>query len=134
LANYEIFMQEMGYKKPDDWRADAKCVGHPSELFELSEADSPQAVGMTLSELAEHNRLNFIQAGEICIECPVFWQCKEDATDEDRRWTVRAGEPPTGIQYQCSRGHILDEPGRCVECKRQVMKDYRAKMKGLKSA
>lgn len=131
---HQLYMQGMSYNTKDHWADQAQCKGKAFELFEYQEKDSPLAKGMTYRERLEFNTTNFELAAEICIECPVFFQCKEAATDEDRQWTVRGGEEPTRFQYEraqgvldstgkgrtCQRGHYLEFGGRCKLCKREA--------------
>lgn len=133
-------MEGWSYNQPDHWADKANCKGKAFELFEYQEKDSPLAAGMDFRERLEFNTTNFEMAAEICIECPVFFQCREAATEEDRRWTVRAGEEPTrfvnervlGDDYKgpgkartCQRGHFLEHGGRCNLCKNAAMRKRR---------
>lgn len=138
----ELYMEQMSYDRPDDWADDANCKGKAYELFEYQEKDSPLAAGMNFQERMELNATNFELAAEICIECPVFFQCKEAASPDERRWTVRGGEVPTRFTYEknqalatynkgtgatrkCQRGHVVEGGGRCKVCKREAMKKRR---------
>lgn len=124
-----------------EWASRANCKGKAFELFEYQEKDSPLTKDMKFKERLAFNYQNFELAGEICIECPVFFQCGESATAEDKYWTVRAGEPPKrfdieseqlartgrptgskakpGAPRTCQRGHYLPTGGRCKTCKRE---------------
>ena len=125
----QLWMQGWSYNESDHWADRANCKGKAFELFEFQEKDSPLAAGMSFRERQEFNLTNFEIAAEICIECPVFFECKEKSTAEDRHWTVRAGEPPTRFRAEtpadggryCQRGHWLPEGGRCTTCKRDAM-------------
>lgn len=128
-----------------DWTERANCKGKAFELFEYQEKDSPLAAGMNFTERMEFNAANFEMAAEICIECPVFFQCRDSATPDEKRWTVRGGEPPTRWQYEknqhaakdktagnprtCQRGHYVELGGRCKTCKREAMRKRRANEK-----
>lgn len=141
----------LSYGEPDHWADRANCRGLAYELFEYQEADSPLVKDMTYEERLAFNAANFELAAEVCIECPVFFQCKEAANKDDLRWTVRAGEEPTrffhekrmgeggkgnggdkwggGVGRTCRRGHEVPKGGRCWTCKRQsrVARDRRVR-------
>jgi len=132
----------------DNWMRKANCVGHPFELFEYQDNDSPLTVGMDFRERMEFNAANFKLAEEICIECPVMLRCPEEADLKDKYWTVRGGEPPDRLQAEskrferpnngrpvgsrnkeprpqaapgsrvCQNGHYQADGGRCKACKR----------------
>lgn len=134
----------LSYGEPDHWADQANCRGLAYELFEYQEADSPLAKDMTYEERVAFNAANFELAAEVCIECPVFFQCKDSANKDDLHWTVRAGEIPKRYNYDarmgpdgnggggyrtmwedgvgrtCKRGHALPKGGRCWTCKREV--------------
>lgn len=134
----------LSYGEPDHWADQANCRGLAYELFEYQEADSPLARDMTYEERLAFNAANFELAAEVCIECPVFFQCKDSANKDDLHWTVRAGEIPKRYNYDarmgpdgnggggyrtmwedgvgrtCKRGHALPKGGRCWTCKREV--------------
>lgn len=122
-------MERWSYNEPDHWADRANCKGKAYELFEYQEKDSPLAKGMNFSERREFNAANFELAAEICIECPVFFECKGGSTSDDRTWTVRAGEIPTRFNSEtpeeggryCQRNHWIPEGGRCKACKREAM-------------
>lgn len=128
----------------DEWQTRANCRGKPVELFEYQEKDSPLAKDMKMRARIAFNYANFELAAEICIECPVFFQCGENATPEDKYWTVRQGEPPGRFELEaehlsrlgrptsgpgeprvCQRGHFLPTGGRCNQCKLDRMKEKR---------
>ncbi len=132
MAGYEIYMQEMSYsKQPDDWREQANCVGYPPEWFEMIERGSPLSEGLSYAQLALLNRRNHQAAGEVCIECPVFFECRDSATEDDRNFTVRGGEPPGGRVPMCRSGkHEMSELGRCLECKKERRRESRVRVRG----
>lgn len=137
----ELYMEQMSYDRPDDWADEANCKGKAYELFEYQEKDSPLAAGMNFQERMELNATNFELAAEVCIECPVFFQCRESASADEKRWTVRGGEVPTRFTYEknqavanqertgktrrCQRNHVVEGGGRCKACKREAMKKRR---------
>lgn len=121
------------------WQEQGNCVGKAPELFEYQEAKSPLAKGMSFQSRIEFNKTNFELAAEICIECPVMFTCLKEADEEDRKWTVRGGEPPTRFDLElmhfnnlakgrnkpgqdrfCQRNHFVKGGGRCQECNRQA--------------
>lgn len=121
-----------------DWEERANCKGHPVELFEYQEKDSPLCVDMTWKQRVAFNAHNFVKAEEVCIECPVFFECGANASTEDKYWTVRQGETPgrfnteadhlskvgrptskPGEPRTCKAGHFLPQGGRCMTCKRE---------------
>lgn len=132
------------FTPPDQWQIKANCIGKAFELFEYQEKDSPLAKDMSFKARIAFNHANFELAADICIECPVFFECGENATLEDRTWTVRQGEPPIrfeaeaehlsklgrpsnnpGMPRTCQRGHFLPAGGRCNQCKLDGMKAKR---------
>jgi hypothetical protein len=130
----------------DRWEDSANCKGKAFELFEYQEKDSPLTEGMNFKQRIEFNRVNFELAGEICIECPVYFKCEEAASPTERYWTVRGGNPPGRFDEEskrydnverppgaknkqaravaaptdrvCQRGHVVKGGGRCKDCKR----------------
>lgn len=127
----------------DHWADQAACKGLTFELFEYQEKDSPLAVGMKTKERLSFNSVNFALGEEVCIECPVFFQCRDEATEEEKFWTMRGGEPPGRFIQEkeswdrqmaglvkggdtCSRGHERTKPGRCMVCKREGQRAARA--------
>lgn len=137
----ELWMENWSYNESDHWANKANCKGKAFELFEYQEKDSPLAKGMSFQERIEFNAANFELAAEICIECPVFFQCKSSATEDDRRWTVRGGEPPARFTHErsmgenagtartCQRGHYIPAGGRCKACKQDARRRARANVK-----
>jgi hypothetical protein len=130
----------MSYDREPAWQEQANCKGKAFELFEYQEKDSPLAKGMSYRERLEFNDANFELAAEICIECPVFLQCGENATEEDRQWTVRAGEAPLRFADEkeglgspaarvCQAGHFLPDGGRCKMCKKEANRKRLANLK-----
>ncbi|UVK59139.1 WhiB family transcription factor [Streptomyces phage JPandJE] len=128
----------------EQWQVSANCAGKAFELFEYQEKDSPLAKDMSNMERLAFNHANFELAAEICIECPVFFECGEHATTEDKYWTVRAGEAPERFAHEalqvegkskpgqprtCQRGHYLPQGGRCNPCKLEGMKARREAQK-----
>lgn len=133
-----------------DWADRANCKGKAFELFEYQEVDSPLAKDMKTKTRLQFNYTNFELAAEICIECPVFFECGEHATEDDKYWTVRQGEPPgrftqekeayerkgkykpsrrDGEDRICQRGHLVKGGGRCRECKKATNQRHRARLK-----
>lgn len=131
------------YDREPAWEEKANCKGKAFELFEYQEKDSPLTDGMNFKERIEFNRVNFELAGEICIECPVMFECEKNASPTERYWTVRGGEPPGRFDEEskrydnvgrkpgsknravasmsdrvCQRGHVVKGGGRCKDCKR----------------
>lgn len=129
------------------WEENANCQGKAFELFEYQDYESPLTKDMKLKARVEFNYANFQMAEEICIECPVFFQCGETATEDDKYWTVRGGEPPQrflaekeeyeakgrprgapGQDRTCNKGHLVRGGGRCPECKRATNDRYKARL------
>ncbi len=139
------------YEPDHPWTHDAKCRGMAYELFEYQETSSPLAAGMNFKERLDFNQANHALAEEICIECPVFFQCLDAAGATDRRYTVRGGEKPRALEADedawadgkhispargiklkttCKFGHDRSQPGgRCRECRNQQKREYRARAK-----
>lgn len=132
------------------WEEKANCRGKAPELFEYHSDDSPHTQGMKFKERLEYNETNYLIASEFCIECPVMFICGAEASDEERRWTVRGGEKPTqvnadAVRYAqvgrpakggdriCQRGHRVKGGGRCKVCKQENgklwLREYRARQK-----
>lgn len=131
--------------RPSEWAERAACKGKPFMLFEYQEKDSPLCTNMSQKVRVAFNDSNFEKAGEICIECPVFFECRANATELDKYWTVRGGEPPGRFAIEaeqmsklgrpsasptgprtCNRGHFIPNGGRCMTCKnitRQARRD-----------
>ena len=76
------------------WRAKALCASFDWRLFQVVEPGSPSTYGMRASQIWSYNQRNHQIARDICMDCPVFVECRESATHEDLRWTVRGGEGP----------------------------------------
>ena len=127
--------------RSDEWEERANCKGKAFELFEYQEKDSPLTKDMSFKDRVAFNYQNFELAGEICIECPVMFECAKYASEQDKYWTVRGGEPPKRFEIEadqlartgrpagstnskpgaprtCKRGHFLPNGGRCKTCKR----------------
>jgi hypothetical protein len=130
----------------DRWEERANCKGKAFELFEYQDKDSPLTEGMKFKDRIDFNRTNFQLAEEICIECPVFFECEANASPTERYWTVRGGNPPGRFDEEskrydnvgrppgaknkqaravasptdrvCQRGHVVKGGGRCKDCKR----------------
>lgn len=142
----------LSYTKNNPWQERAKCAGMAPEIFEYVEKQSPVAKGMSNGARLDMNIANAQLAEEICIECPVFFECGKAANDEDRRWTTRQGEmpgrlvsdietrernagrdPKTGqrLDRTCDRGHLVLGGGRCKQCKADARKARRQAAKGV---
>ena len=116
------------------WGQQANCIDEDPLLFEHSDDLS-----------IEESQANFDTATEICIECPVFFQCGESATDADRYWTVRAGMPPVrfmdglrraegtptprgaGVDRTCGHGHYVPGGGICRDCRSAINRRQKEK-------
>lgn len=92
------------------WEERANCKGKAFELFEYQEKDSPLCEGMVYKERMAFNTANFQLAEEICIECPVFFECGANATAEEKQWTVRAGEIPGRFVEESKRYNNVGRP------------------------
>ncbi len=101
--------------RESDWLKSAGCAEKDPNLFSVNERMS-----------YEENKANLEAGIEICMDCPVFVECWEDATPSDQYHTVRAGRMPevfsTTMESKegmktCRRGHV-HPPGRCKECKK----------------
>lgn len=111
----------MIYNDSPSWTDDASCVGHDPELWSLSDDLRDR----------DANKKRFETAEIICSTCPVFSECWEAATEEDKQWTMRAGAWPTEWSDapagrprsgRCQRGHDTSDPasrrkdGSCIAC------------------
>lgn len=73
----------------EEWRDEAACKGVDPQLFELGEA-----VGRGKCEDEEE----LIAWGlKICSKCPVRKPCGASATEMDKYWSTRGGQPPEGL-------------------------------------
>lgn len=79
------------------WQEDAACRFQPYTLFEIASSGDAIAEGLNDSEIKDLNSANFERAGEICSTCPVFAECRDNATVEDFYFTFRAGRIPVGF-------------------------------------
>lgn len=85
----------------EDWKDDAACDGLPSYLFEL------------VDELPPEGQHEAIAKGlKICTDCPVRQSCGNSATDLDRYWTTRGGQPPEGLFSDSNEPVYLPTPAR----------------------
>jgi hypothetical protein len=147
MARDQLYMQQLSYDRPDEWQDKANCRDKTLELFEYTEKDSPLAKGMNFKERMAFNEANFGLAEEICIECPVMFDCKSNATEDEKFWTVRGGEPPArylldperyanvgrpaggtnGVPADrvCVHGHHVKGGGDCKECRAEANRKYR---------
>jgi hypothetical protein len=75
-----------------DWRHEAECVDSPSHLFDLSPAF--EAGDITKAE--EKSRLSKT-IENYCDHCVVKNDCLLTASRDDRRYTIRGGLIPKGI-------------------------------------
>jgi hypothetical protein len=139
----------LDYDPDEKWAERANCKNKVFELFEYQDADSPATAGMKSKDRLEYNYNNFQRAAEICIECPVFFQCGTNATDDDKYWTVRQGEVPgrflaEKVDYEkmkarggsvgtlvCARGHEKPAGKRCPTCKKATNDRYLARLQAL---
>lgn len=97
---YQTFMEGMSSSVPD-WHVESACRTRPHWLFEVLTPDE-DVHELTHMELWNWNNRNKTAAKSICATCPVKGQCASSASEEDTRWTIRAGEGPTG-----HTGHAL---------------------------
>lgn len=147
MARDQLYMQQMSYDKPEQWQDKANCRDKTLELFEYTEKDSPLAKGMNFKERMAFNQANFELAEQICIECPVFFECKDSATEDEKFWTVRGGEPPARYlldperyakvgrpagrkngetaDRMCKNGHEVKGGGDCKACRSESNARYR---------
>lgn len=105
---------------------------------------------MKMKERLEYNYRNFRRAEEICIECPVFFECGASASGDEKYWTVRQGEVPGRFATEkahyermlitgkppankCARGHDKPEGKRCPTCKRATNDRYYARVQALRA-
>jgi len=147
MARDQLYMQQLSYDRPDQWQDKANCRDKTLELFEYTEKDSPLAKGMNFKKRMAFNEANFELAGEICIECPVMLDCKSNATDDEKFWTVRGGEVPARYLLDperyanvgrpavgtngapadriCKNGHEVKGGGDCKECRAEANQRYK---------
>lgn len=69
------------------WQDQALCRGLPTELFELQDQDPA----------GEESHELIAQGLRVCSSCPVRAACLGDASEVDRYWTTRGGQPPEGL-------------------------------------
>lgn len=149
MGRDQLYMQQLSYDRPDQWQDKANCRGKTLELFEYTEKDSPLAKGMKFNERMAFNVANFELAEEICIECPVMFECKDAATEDEKFWTVRGGEVPSrylldpdryanvgrsaggtnGVTQDrvCRNGHEVMGGGDCKQCRSEANKRYKSR-------
>lgn len=118
----------------DPWEPRAKCLGRSDE-FELSDWPEPEErferePDPDYQDWINSERRKFAESEEVCLNCPVFVQCQESASKEDKKWTMRAGEWPTMLiraeaypAYMCGRpSHLGRATARhlpyCPKCLR----------------
>lgn len=87
-----------------NWLDDASCNGMDTALFELGDPD----------EITEDDQHDLIAQGlRVCVGCPVRAACKSDASELDRYWTTRGGQPPEGLfPGDAEPGYHLAHNGR----------------------
>lgn len=119
------------------WQDSAACRGEPYQYFDYQESSTPLTEGMDFNERFEFNAANLDKGVDICMGCPVFITCGEEAECEDEKWTVRAGKYPMAFTSEksrleagdsakmCRKGHVKDGPGRCLQCKVVAMRRAR---------
>lgn len=72
----------------EEWKDDASCKGEDPDLFELQDPES----------ISEDDQHELIAWGlKICVNCPVKKTCLSEASEEDKHWTTRGGQPPEGL-------------------------------------
>jgi hypothetical protein len=99
---------------PDPWRERARCRGLPPAMFvQVDHESHPQ--------IPHHERVKltnafFAEAIQHCEFCPVRKECEDDATDDDRRRTVRGGLRPWDRHWEGESGTYHSKPlsGRTV--------------------
>lgn len=74
----------------NDWRDEAACQGQPHKWFEL-----PDNMGNGSDERTQEIAELLSKGQAVCLTCPVRRDCDIDATNDDRRFTVRGGKRPT---------------------------------------
>ena len=137
----------------EEWRDEAACKGVDPQLFELGEA-----VGRGKGEDEEE----LIAWGlRICSKCPVRKPCGASASEMDKYWSTRGGQPPEGLfpdseqpdsvprgtargpKEFCIRGHqhwsvTASGVRYCVPCRKQAdqrgMEKRRARTAAKKAA
>ena len=94
---------------PGGWVEHAKCA-------DLQGDDTPEDFSWVESGPKEDARFEKL-IDTYCIECPVMFQCGEDASQEDIKWTLRGGMIPqksTGMgRGRPKKGGILLRDGKC---------------------
>lgn len=140
-AAYLIRTQTSASISYPQWIDDASCADHDPSLFELE--DPVYLLKGELEERKQHERI--ARGLKICTGCPVRAACLNEATADDKFWSVRGGQPPEGLfrtptsksvttpfsrGKKCKRQHdlwVVNSKGRneCAVCKRmQSAKDY----------
>lgn len=74
------------------WHDDALCKGRDLSLYVPRDGDK------TEGDIEQYKR-----TADECLDCPVFFQCKETASKSDHEYAIRAGELPTKLSLR-SRG------------------------------
>lgn len=144
-AEVSSIKEALGFEIPQDWRLDAECArlgkdGKPLYDPDLWFVEKRPAAreARTLGVLTSKQAVD--KAMSICNTlCPVRAECREAASYEDRRTSVRGGiRPASGEDFvadgqsptvvwdpmvMCKRGHNLTAPngrtpsGKCRLCK-----------------
>lgn len=81
------------HERPGGWTEQAACVGQ-SHLFDVVDQINKDKKRV-LGKWDSYDPVKFQQARDVCATCPVFLECLESATEEDLKWTVRAGRIPS---------------------------------------
>jgi hypothetical protein len=71
----------------EEWRDGAACKGVDPDLFEIGED----------LQRGEEKQELIAWGLRICSKCPVRKPCGASATESDRYWTTRGGQPPEGL-------------------------------------
>ena len=71
----------------EEWRDEAACKGMDTDLFEIDED----------LERGEEKQELIAWGLQICSKCPVRKPCGASATELDKYWSTRGGQPPEGL-------------------------------------
>lgn len=89
----------------EEWRDEASCKGLDTDLFEIDEE----------LERGEEKQELIAWGLKICSTCPVRKPCGASATEMDKYWSTRGGQPPEGLFPDSKRpaaGNIVSRGGR----------------------
>lgn len=87
-----------------NWEEQAQCKGMSPNLFTIAHLGDVEVAFIgdldtdKYNKLKRYNRKKMARAIEHCRGCPVWAECLDSATEEDRKFTVRGGFEPEGFE------------------------------------